>query len=350
MPKYWKLAEVLREQIASGELAPGAQLSSVAQMQAQYGISLSTVNQAVTVLENDGLIVRIQGRGNFVARQPVKQTLGTLGLLLHIGSLTGAYNTELLTGIRQAARQQKLELLWLNDEDVRDCRQADAFLMYCNSTVAHALNPPADVPIVLLFQHTSDFTCIAVDDFNGAKVAARHLLEQGHRRIAYILSSDSDTISCQRLAGYRAALEEAGIGMDDRWIHFLKPNGVRNYRLDGETAMLNWLEADWAELGCTAILAPNDEAAIGMIRALKAHNIIVPDDLSVVGFDGTEVSELSTPRLTTVTVPLQEIGAKAVELLANQVRTGVLSQPQIFMLPAELKISESTASLSSKVR
>lgn len=347
IPKYWKLAEALRAQIAAGELLPGAQLPSVAQMQVQYGISLSTVNQAVALLEKDGLVVREQGRGTFVAQRPTTPTVGTLGLVLHVEPLAGAYMTELLGGIRSEAQRQNLELLWLNDEDVSDCRKADAILMYCHPTEAYALNPPANLPNVLLFQHNADFTCVSTDDFNGAQIATRHLLEKGHRRIAYILSSNSDTISRQRLAGYQAALAEAGIIPDEKWVRFIAPGGVKNYRVDGEAVMRDWLQTNWRQLGCTAIMAHNDEAAIGVMKALREQGIAVPDDLSVVGFDGTELCELSTPMLTTVKVPLRELGASAVRLLAQQIGQNVVLEPQKLLLPVQLKEGESVVNLGA---
>jgi len=341
VPKYWKLAETLRAQITSGELLPGAQMPTVAQLQAQYGVSLSTVNQAQSLLEKDGLIVREQGRRTFVAERPAVQTVGTLGLLLHVEPLSGAYTTELLAGIRSEAQQQNLELLWLNDEDVSDCRKADAILMYCHPTEAYMLNPPANIPNVLLFQHTADFTCVAADDFNGTQIATRHLIEQGHRRIAYLVSSDIDTISRQRIAGYRTALAEAGIPADENWLRVIGRSGINNYRQCGEQVMQEWLETDWHELGCTAILAHNDETAIGVIKALREKGISVPADVSVIGFDGTEVSELSTPMLTTVKVPLRELGANAVRLLAQQVNQGVVFEPQKMVMAVQLKEGES---------
>lgn len=347
VPKYWKLAETLRAQITSGELLPGAQMPTVAQLQAQYGVSLSTVNQAQSLLEKDGLIVREQGRRTFVAERPKEQTVGTLGLVLHVDSLSGAYMTELFEGVRSEARQQNLELLLLNDEDVNDCRKADAILMYCHPTEAYALNPPAHVPNVLLFQHCADFTCVLADDFNGSLIATRHLLENGHRRIAYILASDSEAISRLRLAGYRAALAEAGVTADENWVRFIASSRIKNYRSDGEGVMRDWLKSDWRELDCTAILAHNDEAAIGVMRALREQGLTVPRDLSVVGFDGTEVSELSTPILTTVKVPLRELGAAAVKILALQIEQGVSRELQKIVLPVQLQLGASTAPIES---
>jgi DNA-binding LacI/PurR family transcriptional regulator len=203
------------------------------------------------------------------------------------------------------------------------------------------INLPAKLPHALLFQHSPEFTCVAADDFEGAKLATGHLLQQGHRRISYLPSSDNDSISRQRLAGYEAAYKEAGIDFDKQWVRFLHKPRVP-YRVAGETVMTSWMEEGWGDLKCTAILAPNDSAAIGIMQALRAKGLRIPDDVSVVGFDGTETSNLCTPRLTTIKVPLAEIGARAVKVLLQQMGEANYSLEKI-TLPIQLKVGESTA-------
>lgn len=350
VPKYWKLAEALREQIASGKLLAGAQLPSVAQMQVQYGISLSTVNQAVSLLEKDGLIVREQGRGTFVAQPAKPNAARTLSLVLHANTLSNYYIMELLAGVRSEAARQGIELLWLSDDDVTSGKNIDAVLMCCNPAEALALNLSPQIPQALLFQHSPDFTCIAADDFEGVKSATKHLLKLGHRRVAYLPASDYDSISRQRLAGYRAAFGEEGLELDEKLIKVLVDKRYYNYRKSAEQTMRNWLEEGWRDLDCTAILAHNDEAAIGIIKVLHEQGLQVPGDVSVVGFDGTELSELSTPSLTTIKVPLQEIGAMAVQVVVAQIQNGISPEPQRVILPVQLKLGESTNAIGAECK
>jgi DNA-binding LacI/PurR family transcriptional regulator len=343
IPKYWKLSQTLREQIESGALSTGARLPSVAAMQAQHSVSLSTVNQACALLEKDGLIVREQGRGTFVAPQNAPRTTRKLGLVLHVDSLASFYTMELLTGMREEAARQKLDILWLSDEDIGDSAKADAILMYCHPTEALAFSIAPQVPHALLFHHSPDFTCVVADDFAGAKLGTQHLLELGHRRIAYLLLPEKNSITSRRLAGYHAALAEAGLADDETLLRFLQEPRRLGYRASAEATIQEWLQTSWRESGCTAILAHNDETAIGVVRALRARGLRVPQDVSVVGFDGTELSELSTPALTTVRVPLREIGAAAAQVLVSQMKQGVLFEPQKIVLPVQLKIGASTA-------
>ena len=106
--------------------------------------------------------------------------------------------------------------------------------------------------------------------------------------------------------------------------------------------MKSLLKGNWEEMDCTAILAHNDESAIGVMKVLANAGIRVPEDVSVVGFDGTEVSDLCTPRLTTIKLPLVEMGERAVKVLLQQMRegTGLLEK---IILPVQLKGGESTA-------
>ena len=86
--------------------------------------------------------------------------------------------------------------------------------------------------------------------------------------------------------------------------------------------MQTWLANNWQQAGCTALLAHNDYVAIGVMDALREAGLRVPDDIAVVGFDGLEVGQFVSPRLTTVEVPLHEIGAQAVEMLCAQIESG----------------------------
>src|SRR5690606_6745856 len=118
-----------------------------------------------------------------------------------------------------------------------------------------------------------------------------------------------------RLAGYRDALQAAGIEPVHEWTRTLAGTPSVDLRQTGYESTRSWLQDDWHELACTALLSHNDEAAIGAIEAFTERGLSVPEQVSVVGFDGTEMSEYSRPRLTTVEVPLREIGKTAMELL-----------------------------------
>ncbi len=347
--KYGILVQYLRREIANGRLKPGSRAPSLSEMQMQFRVSRATVEKAYDLLEQEGVLWRRQGSGTFVVEQSTtSRSTGNLGLIMHTRSTKGFYILELLAGVREEAARQDLELLWLSNDELKSTSDVDAILMCCDPSEALALNISEQLPHALLFHHSPDFTCIAADNFTGGKLATQHLLELGHQRIACLPSSDYDSISRQRQAGHRAALAQRDVEFDEKLTCYLVERRLHGYRQSGEVTMKKWLQEDWAALNCTAILAHNDETAIGVIKALRDHGLQVPGDISVIGFDGTELSELCDPVLTTIKVPLRELGAAAVKVLAEQVKQGQAQEQRNILLPVQFKAGKSTAKVQAK--
>ena len=158
----------------------------------------------------------------------------------------------------------------------------------------------------------------------------------GHTRIG-ALSCCETPLPRLRLAGYRTALHEAGIVPDPKWV-IPMAGGDRNQT---RKVMGEWLAKDWKENGLTAVLAQNDEVAMGIIDALEDAGLSVPGDVSVIGFDGTENCEHFRPPLTSVAVPLHKIGTTCMELVLSQVR-GEQVDANVTMMPAPLVVRGST--------
>jgi DNA-binding LacI/PurR family transcriptional regulator len=288
--------------------------------------------------------VREQGSGTFVAMPAERSATGILGFIMHAmpQDMTTPYTLHFLAGVRREAARHNLKIQWLNPQDEKNISREnmDAVLMICHPTEALALGLPPDMPHVLLFHHSPDFPCVCADDSGGIKLAIEHLLSLGHRNISYLAASELDSVSQQRVISYRAVLEKVGHSPNVKFLFNRRSLGSCK---SGEVTMEAWLKEGWGQLGSTAILAHNDDTAIGIIKALTNYGLRVPEDVSVVGFDGTEISELCTPSLTTVKVPLQEIGEQAVKVLLEQMKNGVPSDPQKILLPVQLNSSESTA-------
>jgi LacI family transcriptional regulator len=171
---------------------------------------------------------------------------------------------------------------------------------------------------------------VAIDNVGGSTAITRHLLELGHRRIAYITGPDGRTTTTARLAGFRSALAEAGIEPDDD----LLVHGDFS-RQAGRVAVERLLAAGHE---FTAVLAANDLVAAGAANALRAAGRRVPDDVSLGGYDDLPTAVDVWPNLTTVHVPLEEIGRKAVELAF-----GPADQHAVVTVPTALVVRESTA-------
>jgi LacI family transcriptional regulator len=177
-------------------------------------------------------------------------------------------------------------------------------------------------------------TSIGSTNFAGGLAATHHLLSLGHRRIAYIGGPATAACNQARLHGYRAAMESEGAPVLPGYAlsgHFRYPDGVA-----GAEAVLALPQAP------TAIFAGSDETALGVMEAARARGLRIPDDLSVVGFDDTQIAQMASPPLTTVRQPLREMGGVALRT-ALRLAAGERVDSHHVELATELVVRGSTA-------
>ena len=347
VPKYIKIAEEFREQIESGALRPGHRMASFVEMRLRFGVSQAVLERAYALLEQDQLIVRQSGSGTFVAERNPKKLHNVLGCVFPATFHTRLpYYTHLLEGIRDVARRERQELMIMHEVTTINYDHVDGILFYGEWVEALRDQLPAAMVKVVLMLPCEDSPNVLADDFEGGKQATEFLLALGHRRIAYLIDVTPGLfLTPRRLAGYQAALRGAGIEPDPRWVGHLHNYGPMLNR--GRLSMRGWLRDGWSELGCTGLLAQNDLAAIGAISAFKEAGIGVPHEVSVIGFDGTEECEIATPSLTSVRVPLHEIGATGAELLLKMVRGGSAPERPI-VLATRVDARDSTTAINER--
>ncbi|TDD60390.1 LacI family transcriptional regulator [Kribbella antibiotica] len=191
---------------------------------------------------------------------------------------------ELIAGSRRAAIGITSEL---TDADLAALSRARLPLVVID---------PANIP-------EPDVTSVGSTNFAGGRAATQHLLDLGHRRIAYLGGPPTSGCNQARLSGFRSAIEAAGetVPKDYIWQRdFLYDDGVA-----GASVLFDLPDRP------TAIFAGSDESALGVMEAARARGLRIPEDLSVIGFDDTQVARLASPPLTTVKQPLREMGAVA---------------------------------------
>jgi DNA-binding LacI/PurR family transcriptional regulator len=317
-PKYLILANEMRSQIEQGVLLPGDRLPTFLEMHERHGVTVSTVNRIYTHLENDGLIVREPGRGTYVKAKTERLLTGVIGVAVPFSQ--GPYFVSLLEGAYEEAAKAGIELSLLGDE-YKVTREKFDGILFCDTGFAKRdlwHHVPEGLPCVATLVGARNFSCVLGDEYQGSYDLTRRLIEKGHRRIGYI----HDPYLPPRLDGYRDALRHAGIAIDERLIRTVAydQTAERGYCAAGYVVMSDWLKEDWAELDCYALMTQNDDAAIGVIQALSKAGWSVPEQVSVAGFDGIAQGRYFLPRLTSVEVPLREIGSTAMKLLLRQIR------------------------------
>ncbi|MFQ5854792.1 MAG: LacI family DNA-binding transcriptional regulator [Anaerolineae bacterium] len=190
------------------------------------------------------------------------------------------------------------------------------------------------VPIVLVnSQAESEYLySVSADDEQGARMAVRHLLDLGHRRIGYIGSSSRPPSSRRRLAGYQAELRHAGVPFDpDLVVVPETPHDLESGRLGLEPLLA---------AGATAVFCYNDRTAIAVLLVARERGINVPGSLSVVGFDDIDATWYVTPPLTTIHQPRLEMGRQAVQMLLDLLAELPVTDE---WLPCRLVTRDSTA-------
>lgn len=180
-----------------------------------------------------------------------------------------------------------------------------------------------------------DEHAINADDFGGGRMAAQHLIALGHRRIAHFMGSPHISSSLPRRLGYETAMSEAG----------LPPMVIQSGFdwKDGAAALERLLELP-APQRPTAVFAANDLCAVGMLRRMQALGLRAPDDCAVVGFDDTWLAETADPPLTSVHMPIREMGLAATRMLSARVKGEPITERQP-VLPVSLTIRMSTAAI-----
>ena len=191
-------------------------------------------------------------------------------------------------------------------------------------------------PVVLVDRNLpgAGVDTLLVDNLGGGRQATRYLIELGHRRIGCITGPSTTTPSADRVTGYRRALQEAGIAVDEDLI----TRG--DFQFAGGYAGVQALLA--LPKPPTAIFACNDLMAMGAIAAGAASGRQVPTDLSIVGFDDSALAAYTTPALTTIAQPIAEIGRLATEMIIRRSQMSDAPQ-QRRILGTQLIVRQSTS-------
>jgi LacI family transcriptional regulator len=263
---------------------------------------------------------------NVFARSLATNRSGGIGVI--VNELSSPYYSGVIQGIESVVEAQGMHLLvssghagrLLETKAVEFLRQRrpDALIVQLEATTDADLAAWSehDLPIVVLGRYIDSLAprCIHLDNHLGGYLATRHLIDRGHRRIAHIAGKPALKDARDRLAGYRRALLEAGIGYDDALVvdgGFLEQGG--------QEGMQRLLERD---LGFTAVFAANDQSAAGALHTMRTRGVRIPDDISLIGYDDVLLARYLYPALTTVRQPFVEMGQAAAMLALSALSAG----------------------------
>ncbi|QGX65080.1 catabolite control protein A [Bacillus sp. ms-22] len=321
----------------------------------EANVSMATVSRVVNgnpnvkpttrkkVLE---AIDRLGYRPNAVARGLASKKTTTVGVI--IPDISSIFYSELARGIEDIATMYKYNIILSNSDQNTDKelhllntmlgKQVDGIVfMGGNITDVHVEEfKRSPVPIVLAasVEEQAQTPSVNINYEQAVYDSVQLLVEKGHKRIAFVSGPMSEPInSVRKLAGYKRALEEAGIAFDEA----LVAEGDYSYD-SGIDALDNLLDQSDKP---TAVIAATDEMALGVIHGAQDRGVSIPEDLEVIGFDNTRLSLMVRPQLTTVVQPTYDIGAVAMRLLTKLMNKEQV-EDQIVELPHRIEERQST--------
>jgi DNA-binding LacI/PurR family transcriptional regulator len=281
-------------------------------------------------------IAQLHYRPNPIARSMISKRTGAIGVIAPF--FTRPFHTELLRSVQATLSRSGKELVLYDVENVAQrnyylselpmLHRVDGLLLLSlplDDEFAVIIKE-AGIPIVLIDTYSPFFTSLIVDNIEGAYQAVKYLIKLGHKRIGFINGVIEGNIKFNqandRLIGLHRALGEAGFHFEPELMLTSEWN-----RVGGKRAALQLLSQ---EKRPTAIFAASDMQAIGVLEAAKELHLNVPDDVSVMGFDGIEVAELL--ELSTIQQPMQQLGESGVSKLLE-----IMKKPQ--QLPELIRLS-----------
>ncbi|MFN2385920.1 MAG: LacI family DNA-binding transcriptional regulator [Thermoanaerobaculia bacterium] len=251
------------------------------------------------------------------ARSLITRQTQTLGVLLP--DLFGEFFSEIIRGVDTTARQAGYHLLVSGSHSDRKETEAmlramrgrvDGLIVLSSELDAETIEShlPHKLPVVLLGagRHGGAVHTIDVDNYRGARAMTRHLLSLGHRRIAFVTGPPSNRDAAERLRGFRDAMRSAGDTVAG-------PEVAGDFREEGGYRAAGRILRGRSRP--SAVFAANDSMAIGLLSGFREEGLRVPEDVALAGFDDIPIARFTTPALSTVHVPIAELGRSAARCL-----------------------------------
>ncbi|MEP6746318.1 MAG: LacI family DNA-binding transcriptional regulator [Bacteroidota bacterium] len=331
------------------------------------GLSTSTVSRALRdsyeISPETKLMVleyakQINYRPNPIALSLKERRSRSIGVI--VSEIANSFFSQIINGIESSAYSKGYNVIIsqshesyereLINMDFLSSRSVDGFLISV-STETKDFSHITDLyerglPIVFVDRVVAsiDTHKVTADNFKGAYEATTHLIKNGYTRIGHLANSEYLSITKERTAGYKKALEDAKMELNENYIQHCLHGGMIYEEVDNamNTLMNRKDKPD-------AIFASADKLTTNCMRYCRAKNIIIPDDLGIVGFSNIDLTELLSPSLSVVRQPAFNMGELAADLLIKTIESKrPVIEFETRMLPAELFIRESSAKKKRK--
>ncbi len=330
--KYYILMDSLKQDMLNGKIRPGDKIASENELASKFQVSRHTVRKALSILEHEGVIEAVHGKGTFC----IERVRGEVGSSHNIAVVTTYISDyifpRVIQGIdhvltregysiilKNTGNSQKNEAKALEDIMTKDIDgliiEPSKSEIYCKHMNQYEALDLMKLPYVFLqgtYPQMKDKPNVVMDDVEGTYQLTKYLIDLGHKHIVGIFKID-DSQGTARHKGYIKALNEAGM--------YYNPDNVILFHTEDRTKKPAAMVKQFVDTGMEmdAIVCYNDQIALEVVKALEGYHIRVPGDISVTGYDNSLIAENGPVRLTTISHPQEKIGEMVAELLLEKI-------------------------------
>lgn len=350
-PKYMALYEWIKERIEDQTFKDGDKLISENTLCEKFEISRQTVRHAIGRLEQEGLVDRQRGSGTYVRTDNLKENNPTMTIGVITTYLDDYIFPSIINGIEGVLTKKGYSIsLGLTRNKVENERNLLNSLLQkridgliVEGTKSALPNPNLEIykafykkgiPVIFINGYYAELrpNYVVVDDVLGGKMATDYLLSCGHTKITGIFKYD-DMQGHKRYKGFQESMYEAGITICEEDLMWFATDDSKIFDQANEAETLSKLQ------GVTAVVCYNDEIAIKLMRLLESHSINVPEELSIISFDDSNLATMSNVGITSLAHPGKALGEMATKELLKIIKKGQ-AKSEITMKP-QLIIRES---------
>ena len=334
MPKYMELVMWIKEQIVLEKWLLGEKLYTEQKLANLFQISRQTVRHAIQVLEQEGIVYRVQGGGTYIKNIDFVNKMNYLPILF----ITYSENTSQFLSMKQgmehilsiscqkyslqiAVTHNQMEKEKIILEHIIKHKQISAILV--EAVTSGLPNPNLylykkihknKIPILFLnsYYPALKMSHIGIDNYMVGRKAVEYLLSKGHKKIGAMFPID-DIQGHQRYAGFTEELMKGGILLQQNSIIWFDTKDIRELE-KLEEKILDRFES------CTSIFCYNDEVAFYLMEILKKQGIAVPEEISILSVDNSEFAIKGEVKLSTILNPFEKIGEKAMEYIIKRIK------------------------------
>lgn len=331
MTKYQRLINYITDLADRGEIRPGEKLASENELSQQFGISRQTVRTAMGVLEQQGIVCRVKGSGTYFNNRSRDEHKGGNRIAVVTTYVDSYIFPKIIQGIERTLSERGycVQISFTNNTLERErsvlsdiISRDDVAGVIVEGTKSGLPNPNISlyqellkrkIPIIFINTYYYELNAphVSLNDVQAAEKAVDYLIQKGHRNIGAILKLD-DGQGRQRYLGYLEAMYRAGLAVTDSRMVWIDTDESKQLAYCREK-ILNRLES------CTALFCYNDQIAFQLIRLLGDRGIRVPEDVSVISIDDSDLAIHSEVQITSLPHPKEKLGEKAAQLLLRMI-------------------------------